>query len=515
VGAANALIDVAKQQTENALMMFDVIFRVAGEETTPREVVTGTAEPPEIAWRVECAAPVAGKDRDRSSLLTFRTLVATALARGYGNLLVLDEAATLGSPAIAKLAPATAELQTRSWDLLCLRGAGELRSRATDDLSSALGLPCDAIPTAALAVNASAIGQLLDELPAEDGADTDAFCASHGTLGEYLRRRAADRAYRVFVTASQIVGDFPAKSARNDTPARGATAVAEAQEGAVVLLLRGFGVEISVNDLTELAIADRLATLMPPELVGWGEMSGSLEYRVAAGESGTILLERDGSLAYTAHAVSEAVEWLRVEIDNAVALRSTEAMFMHAGVVGWRGQAIVIAGRSGTGKSSLVAELVREGAHYYSDDYAPIDDAGRVHAYARAPSPRGTKPGPRRIGRPGGSQPRPPLPIGLIVLTQFKPRARWQPRVLAGARGVLGALDNVITTREHPARALATARVAAAGGLVLSGPRPEAARVAPLLLRRLDEFLTEFGDANFESSNGHGSIQPRRIRIDA
>jgi hypothetical protein len=484
---------------------------VAGEPTKP-SVVVGPAEPAEIAWRVERLAPVAGQDRDRTLLLTFRGLVATAAARGYGNLLMLDDASTLGSPAIANLAPAVADLQTRSWDLLCLRGAGELRSQASDDLGGALALPCDAIPTGALAVNASAFDQLLDELPAQDGADMDVFCATHGTLGEYLRCRAADGAYRVFITASQVVGKFSVKSARNGSPTRAATAATRSDEGAV-LLLRGFGVAISVSDATELAIADRLATLMPPELVGWGEESCRLAYRVAAGESGTILLERDGSLAYTAHAVSEAVGWLRVEIDNAVALRSTEEMFMHAGVVGWRGQAIVIAGRSGTGKSALVAELVREGALYYSDDYAPIDDAGRVHSYARAPSPRGTMHGPRRIGRPGGSQPRPALPIGLIVLTQFKPRARWRPRVLEGARGVLGTLDNVITTREHPARALATARVAAARGLVLSGPRPEAVRVAPLLLSRLDDFLAESGEADADRSNGQEPTEPQRVRI--
>ncbi len=61
---------------------------------------------------------------------------------------------------------------------------------------------------------------------------------------------------------------------------------------------------------------------------------------------------------------------------------------MHAGVVGWRGRAILIPGRSGTGKTSLVAALVEQGAVYYSDDYAPIDADGRVRSYARAPSVR-------------------------------------------------------------------------------------------------------------------------------
>ena len=58
-------------------------------------------------------------------------------------------------------------------------------------------------------------------------------------------------------------------------------------------------------------------------------------------------------------------------------------VFVHAGVVGWKGRAIVIPGMSFSGKSTLVAELLRAGATYYSDEYAAIDEHGRVHPYAR------------------------------------------------------------------------------------------------------------------------------------
>jgi len=50
-----------------------------------------------------------------------------------------------------------------------------------------------------------------------------------------------------------------------------------------------------------------------------------------------------------------------------VAELATHRVFVHAGVVGWKGQGIVIPGRSYSGKSTLVAELVRAGATYYSD----------------------------------------------------------------------------------------------------------------------------------------------------
>ena len=162
---------------------------------------------------------------------------------------------------------------------------------------------------------------------------------------------------------------------------------------------------------------------------------------------------------------------------------------MHAGVVGWRGRAILIPGRSGTGKTSLVAALVDRGAVYYSDDYAPIDADGRVRSYARAPSVRRDPSLTRCIESPAGAQARPPLPIALVVATSFQADAGWQPAVVDGAAAMLPLLDNVIMAREHPRRALATAKTIASSSVTLSGSRPEASEIAGDLLARLDEAL--------------------------
>src|SRR3954447_26545959 len=47
------------------------------------------------------------------------------------------------------------------------------------------------------------------------------------------------------------------------------------------------------------------------------------------------------------------------DVQLAVAQKARRKVFVHAGVVGWRGRAIVIPGRSFSGKSTLVHELVR------------------------------------------------------------------------------------------------------------------------------------------------------------
>ena len=51
-----------------------------------------------------------------------------------------------------------------------------------------------------------------------------------------------------------------------------------------------------------------------------------------------------------------------------IAQRATDHLFVHAGVVAWRGSAILMPGRSFAGKTTLVRTFLEEGATYYSDD---------------------------------------------------------------------------------------------------------------------------------------------------
>ena len=70
------------------------------------------------------------------------------------------------------------------------------------------------------------------------------------------------------------------------------------------------------------------------------------------------------------------LEDLERRIKMYVAEMARRRVFVHAGVVAWQGRAIVIPGRSYSGKTSLVAALVRAGATYYSDEYAVLDLQG-------------------------------------------------------------------------------------------------------------------------------------------
>lgn len=126
---------------------------------------------------------------------------------------------------------------------------------------------------------------------------------------------------------------------------------------------------------------------------------------------------------------------LRLKLQQLVQMRLTgealDFLFVHAGVVGWQGQALVIPGPSRAGKSTLVLELVRAGAQFLSDEFAVFDRSGLVHAYPRPLWQRLSKTkkqshSPEELGwRPG-----PPLPVGALLMTQYVKGARWQPKEL-------------------------------------------------------------------------------------
>lgn len=70
-------------------------------------------------------------------------------------------------------------------------------------------------------------------------------------------------------------------------------------------------------------------------------------------------------------------------IDEKLVCRLPGLIAVHAGVVAWNGRAVLLPGASQTGKTTLVTELLKRGAVYFSDEYALLDAEGRVHAYPR------------------------------------------------------------------------------------------------------------------------------------
>jgi len=175
----------------------------------------------------------------------------------------------------------------------------------------------------------------------------------------------------------------------------------------------------------------------------------------------------------------------QADVQLYVAEMAPERVFVHAGVVGYQGRGILLPGRSFAGKSILVRELVRAGAQYYSDEYAVLDSAGGVHPYARPLSIRN--------GRARGLTKHPvdtvgvraddgPLPVGLVVMSEFRSGGEWRPRRLSPGRGALALLANTVAARRIPQVALATLHQVVTRAPIVTSERGEASSVVEPIL---------------------------------
>jgi hypothetical protein len=179
----------------------------------------------------------------------------------------------------------------------------------------------------------------------------------------------------------------------------------------------------------------------------------------------------------------DALANLEFDVELFVVENNPARVFVHAGVVGWQGQAIVTPGCSYSGKSTLVAALCRAGATYYSDEYALFDADGMIYPYPRPlrlrPTGDGVAPTIADLNLSPGDG---PLPLGLVVLTSYQPGVILQPRVISPGEALLMLLGNTMSARRRPHMVLPSLQRALTSGRVLAGPRGEAGETAERLL---------------------------------
>lgn len=188
--------------------------------------------------------------------------------------------------------------------------------------------------------------------------------------------------------------------------------------------------------------------------------------------------------------LDKVFEILESDLQVYIAERARNRLFVHAGVVGWQGRAIIIPGSSFSGKTTLVAALIRAGATYYSDEYAVFDRRGRVHPYPRPLCIRQENNGRSKrlpVEAFGGVPGDKPLRVGLIVFTGYQPGKKWRTRSLSPGQAALGLLAHTVPARRRPKSALATIRRVVPGTKVLKGVRGEAEQIVDSLLRSCAE----------------------------
>jgi hypothetical protein len=256
--------------------------------------------------------------------------------------------------------------------------------------------------------------------------------------------------------------------------------------------LNAYGVRVGVR-VNDPSAMDRLSQHLPP---GWKPATAPVVERlyslILAGAVSRPGLRHFNVLYGNSERLARSIEPDQVfesfesNLQLYVAETARRRVFVHAGVVSWGGRAIIIPGRSFSGKTTLVAEFVRAGATYYSDEFAVLDPCGRVHAYPKPMSMR--EPGTQRqsrssaqtLGGPSGVK---PLPVGLVLVTEYRAGTRWRPRVLSAGQGVLSLLRNTVSARRQPEVALATLTRVVSQAPVLKGFRGEAREVINYLVK--------------------------------
>jgi hypothetical protein len=204
-------------------------------------------------------------------------------------------------------------------------------------------------------------------------------------------------------------------------------------------------------------------------------------------KSGYEVLANEESLADT-EALDDALILLGGHMMIHVAEHAPEYVFLHAGVVAWEDRALLLPGASHAGKSTLVAELVRAGATYYSDEFALLDADGRVHPFTRdirmrRPGAPDQVPLPLRQldGRAGTG----PLRVTMVVFAEFAEGARWAPEAVTPGRAVLELLLHSTPVQRTPDRTIATLSAMMRSAKAWKSQRGEAAGVARSLLAAL------------------------------
>lgn len=183
---------------------------------------------------------------------------------------------------------------------------------------------------------------------------------------------------------------------------------------------------------------------------------------------------------------ADVLNFLIERVVHALIVDLTSAPILHAGAVTLHGRAVLVAGASGTGKSSLVAWLVDRGWSYLTDEACVVD--GGIVGLARAllikagaadsvASLRAFRDAPRvPVGTDTAFAPAAaaaltandtPLPCGMIVLPRFVPGCRLEITSVSPADAAFRLMACNLNARNLPDGGLrAIARVSRAAPCV-------------------------------------------------
>jgi len=249
------------------------------------------------------------------------------------------------------------------------------------------------------------------------------------------------------------------------------------------VLAFGCHVQLAAEGSEAYATLDRYTFPSLPRRIGATD-DPDISVRIVRVSDQFQLLADDVVIATAPRAINLVPDLIRV-LDEAVVQRLTTLRAVHAGAVLWGGQVLLLPGATHAGKSSLVAELLRRGATYFSDEYALIDSAGRVHPYPRPLLVRNGRPEqhpvlPEECNASVGSS---PASVGWILSLEYQPAGAWSIAAVSQGEALLTLLRNTPHVLAESPEMVEVFQRAVAGAACYTGSRTEASHAADQILR--------------------------------
>ena len=252
--------------------------------------------------------------------------------------------------------------------------------------------------------------------------------------------------------------------------------------------VRAFGCNILVetSDHEAHSVLERYVFPSLPRMNGAGGPH-DLRLRIVAVADRFEMSVDDAAVASASRAIGLVPDLIRA-LDEAVVQHLTDLRAVHAGAVMLNGRALLLPGTTHAGKSSLIAELLRRGATYFSDEYALIDAYGRVHPYPRPLLLRNG--GPEKIPvlpeEYSASVGHASVPVGWILSLEHVPGCVWNLATIPQSEAVLTLLRNTPHNLEESTDMVGVFQRAVAGAACYAGRRPEAAHAVNEILKLVE-----------------------------
>jgi hypothetical protein len=248
-----------------------------------------------------------------------------------------------------------------------------------------------------------------------------------------------------------------------------------------------YGVALTL-EATPPELLDEMRAYLPPAWEDGATGTSNWDFRMTRDKDGRYeLFHIDRVIA--AGPEDEVLTSFEHMVRLRLATSSPTHFFLHAGAVAHQGQGIVIPGASFSGKTTLVSALVRAGAEYYTDENAVLDAQGLLHPYPKALGMRETPGEWTQTARPvselGGVGGTTTVPVALVVASQYRPGASWEPATLSPADTIQMLMQHTVGGLERPAESMQVMRRAAEGVTALRGERGDADAVAADLIGRI------------------------------